>query len=206
MDFENLIASIYNNSIIPLNSITNTLSIPQAIETLQPLILFVAGMVIYSIFVFKFYKFISRKDIFRISKGMDHSIIKKLAYTLEYIFLFPILAFFWFLVISMLLSILAEVVAIGNIFTVSMATLATIRVSAYYKEDLSRDIAKLIPFALMATLLVDLTSFSSKAPFGVLNQLPLVLDTLVYYFIFIVVLEFILRLIFHGKPRIYVES
>jgi hypothetical protein len=175
------------------------LSLQEGRLILEPLILFVIGMVIYSIFVFKFYKFISRRDIFRLSKGGHASALRKVVYALEYIFLFPLVAFFWFFVISALLSILSHVLTIGNIFMISMATMTTIRVCAYYDEDLSRDIAKLIPFALLAVFLLDIFSLSVQAPLEILRQLPAEVATLIYYFIFIVVLEFILRIITHRK-------
>ena len=180
-----------------------TLSLTEARLVLEPLIIFIIGMVIYSIFVFKFYRFIARRDIFRLSKGGETSALKRLGYALEYIFLFPIIAFFWFLVISFLLSMLSQVpiLKIPNIFMASMAILATIRVSAYYNEDLSRDIAKLIPFALLAILLLDISDLSITVIIQVLQQIPLVASTVIYYFIFIVLLEFILRIAIHGKDR-----
>lgn len=198
MAFENMTSSV--------NAAINNLSLSQAIEALQPLVLFVIGITLYSVFIFKFYKFISRKDIFRISKGGDHSILKKIAYLLEYIFLFPVIAFSWFLVISTFLSIVSELVSMSNIFLISMATMASIRIAAYYDEDLSKDLAKLIPFAFLAILLTDLVEISSDIVVMLLNQLPDVLGNIIYYFIFIVVLEFILRLVFHGKPRLTRET
>lgn len=192
-----------------LQNITSTvtdflsrLSLAEGRLVLEPLIIFIIGMVIYSIFVFKFYKFISRKDIFRLSKGGQASILKKIGYALEYIFLFPIIAFFWFFVISVLLSILSGVVnSIGNIFMISMAIMATIRLAAYYNEELSRDIAKLIPFAMLAIFLLDISGLTLGAALIVLQQLPNSLNTLIYYFLFIVVLEFILRVVTHGKRK-----
>lgn len=183
------------------------LSISEGRLVLEPLIILVIGMVVYSIFVFKFYRFIARRDIFRLSKGGETSALKRLGYALEYIFLFPIIAFFWFLVISFLLSMLSQVpiIAISNIFMASMAILATIRVSAYYNEDLSRDIAKLIPFALLAILLLDISTLSitvlTQVIQQILQQIPSVANTLIYYFIFIVLLEFILRIATHGKSK-----
>ena len=174
-------------------------SFAEARTVLEPLIMFVIGMVVYSLFVFKFYKFISRKDIFRLSKGGDPGILKRIGYGLEYLFLFPIIAFFWFFVIASILAMLSEVLTIGNIFLVSMAMMTTIRVTAHYSEDLSRDIAKLIPFGLLAVFLLDISTLSLNAPFQVLQEMFPVLKMLVYYFLFILVLEITLRLLFHGK-------
>lgn len=182
-----------------LTAFINSLSLNEALSVLEPLIIFVITMTIYSVFVYKFYKFISRRDIFRLSKGGEASSLKRLVYGLEYLFLFPFIAFFWFFVIAVLLSMLSEVLIIGNVFMVSMATLATIRLAAYYHEDLSKDIAKLIPFALLAIFLLDITTISLDVPLSVLGQLPTVIKTLVYYFIFIVIIEFILKIAFHGR-------
>ena len=85
----------FENATAYITDLVSNLSLSNAAEALQPLVFFLVGMVIYSIFVFKFYKFIARRDIFRVSKGGDHSKLKKLAYALEYIFLFPVIAFFW---------------------------------------------------------------------------------------------------------------
>lgn len=193
---------VFENTTAYINDLIGNLSLSNASNALQPLIVFVIAMAVYSIFVFKFYKFISQKDIFRLSKGGDHTTLKKIAYTLEYIFLFPIIAFFWFLVISIILTMISEVIALDNIFMLSMATLATIRITAYFSEELSRDIAKLIPFALLVIAMIDTAYISPHALNKVINQIPAVVDILIYYFIFILILESVLKLIFHGKPKI----
>jgi hypothetical protein len=184
---------------VDILSLLPQLSPLEAWDTLYGLIYFVIGMVIYAIFVFRLYKFIARKNIFRLSEGGEKSPHKVLAYTLEYIFLFPIIAFIWFLVISMLLTILSEVLLIGQVFMISMATLATIRITAYHSEELSRDIAKLIPFALLAVFLLDITPPTIEMLGGVVGQTLAMSKTLIYYFIFLVLLEFILKVLFHGK-------
>ncbi|MCK5177829.1 MAG: hypothetical protein KAQ92_08955, partial [Candidatus Aenigmarchaeota archaeon] len=43
---------------IPIN-----FDIHEAIEVLKPLAFFVLGMTVYAIFIFKFYRFLARKDI-----------------------------------------------------------------------------------------------------------------------------------------------
>src|SRR3989344_6884005 len=114
-----------------------SLSPDQAMITVYPLFLFVIGMVIYAIFIFRFYRFIGSRNVF---KPIDKSAkwTRKLLHSLDYVFFYPIIAFFWFLVLSVLLSILSQAVAIANIFMASMATVVTIRVLSYYSEELSR--------------------------------------------------------------------
>ena len=152
-----------------IGSFIGQFSIQQALTILEPLILFLIWMVIYSIFIFKFYKIISSRDIFK-RKAKKKSALHTIGYALEYLFLFPIIAFVWFLVIAILLAMLSKVLDIGNIFMISMATLATIRVTAYYNEELSNEIGKLIPFALLAVFLLDISSLSYSVPFEVMRH------------------------------------
>jgi hypothetical protein len=168
------------------------LSFQGASAALQPLIIFVIGMVIYAIFVHKFYKFISRRDIFNLGGRRGGAI----TYVLTYVVLFPIAVFLWFFIISALLGILSTVLNIGEIFMISMALTATIRITAYYDEDLSHDIAQLVPFSLLAIFLLDISQMSFGTLFNVLYQIPSGLNFLVYYMGFIVILEIVLRLVF----------
>ncbi|MBI4163477.1 MAG: hypothetical protein HY512_01325 [Candidatus Aenigmarchaeota archaeon] len=178
----------------------NQLSVGGARTTLEPLLIFVIGMVIYSVIIFKLYRFISRRDLFSLIKGGRHTKLKKVAFGLEYVFLFPIIAFVWFFVISVLLSMLSSVLAIGNIFMISMSILATIRITSYIHQDLSSEIAKLIPLALLGVLLLDISTFSTETVFNIVENLPSQGTTLIYYFVFIFVIEIVLKvLLFIGR-------
>ena len=184
---------VLENVTAQITSIFNQLSVEGARMTLEPLILFLAGMIAYSLFIFKFYRFISRRDLFKIREG-SHSKLGKLAYALKYMFLFPIAAFLWFFVISILLSMLSAVLTIGNVFMISMAILATVRITSYLHEDLSSEIAKIVPFALLGAFLLDITAFSTSTVFKVIEQLPSIKLTVVYYFIFIFSMEILLKI------------
>lgn len=201
---------VLENVVAYLTGIFNQLSIEGARMTLEPLILFLTGMIVYSLFIFKFYRFISRRDLFKINRERAHSKLGKLAYALQYIFLFPMVAFLWFLVISVLLSVLSTVLTIGNIFMISMALLATIRITAYADQGLSEDIAKMVPFALLGVFLLDITTSSTSAIFNVVDQLPSTKLTLIYYFVFIFAIEMLLKMLLaiknsgrkkHEKPK-----
>ena len=169
------------------------LSFSDATAMLEPLVLFVAGMVVYSIFVFKFYEWISKKYIFALKDGGNSSAIRKIVFAFKYVFLFPLTAFLWFFVIAVLLAVLSKVLMIGDIFMISMALTTTIRITAYYSEELSNEIAKLIPFALLAVFLLDIKGISIGVLANVIWQISSVFEVLVYYFSFLVVLELVLR-------------
>ena len=114
------------------------LSMNEGTASVYPLLLFVIGMVIYAIFIYRFYRFIGGRNVF---KPMDKSAkwTRKLLHSLDYVFFYPIIAFFWFLVMSVLLSVLSQAVAIDNIFLASMATIVTVRILSYYNEELSKE-------------------------------------------------------------------
>lgn len=170
-------------------------SVETAWSNLQPFLIFTVGMLIYALFIFKFYRFIARREVFkkRIRDWDKHKGTKKFMLALEYIFLFPIVAFMWFIGFTAIMSVIAKVIAINDIFMISMAVLTTIRITAYYDEELSRDVAKLLPFALLGIFLLDISGVSYGMFFRMLVILPEMTGTLFYYFVFIVVLELFLR-------------
>ena len=175
--------------------------------------MFIIGIVIYAVFIFKFYRFVAKKDIFKLdwqkhNRG-EASLFTKLMggvlYVLEYIVLFPVFTFFWFVVFAALLTFMVKQQAIQNILLISMAIIAAIRMTAYYNEDLSKDLAKMLPFALLGVFIVDLNFFSFSGSIVMLKKLFGLWDLMIYYLVFVVVLEIILRL-FHGVIRLFVKE
>ena len=54
-----------------LNALMTNPNILEFLMSLKPLLIFIAGIVIYSIFVFKFYRFVARKNIFNLKKIIE---------------------------------------------------------------------------------------------------------------------------------------
>ena len=101
---------------------------------------------------------------------------------------------FWFLVLTVLLAFLSKNQGIGTVLLVSMAVVSSIRVTSYYDEDLSRDLAKILPFALLGVFVVDLSYFRISDSLTSLELAAGQWETIIYYLAFVVVLEFVLRL------------
>lgn len=179
------------------------LGVPSSIAggTLVTLATFVAGMVLYSVFVFKLYKFVARKDIFELNltdyaRGSEvvKNAFKIVLYFIEYIILFPILTMVWFLVFAELLALLSSTHTVGSLLLVSMAVVTTIRVCAYYNSDLAEDVGKTLPLALLGIVLVD--GFQQLSLSRAVEIASLILgrwSTVLQYLGFIMVLELILR-------------
>jgi len=170
-------------------------------EVILPLLLFIIGIVIYSIFVFNFYKFLALKNIFHLNlrqyndfKSFLGDVYEVFLYSLEYLFILPFFIFVWFVIVVMILIFLNNNSDIEMILLLSMALVASIRVCAYYSENLAKDLAKLLPFALLAVFLSD-PIFPSFSYFReIILSLPSESLTIFYYFIFVFLLELILRI------------
>lgn len=177
-------------------------SISDGITLLMPLASFAVGMAFYAIFIFRFYRFLARKDIFRLDftkyekarLKFFRSVLHLVFYVLKYLILFPFVAFFWFAVLTVLLLFLAKNQSVETILLVSIAVVSAVRVTAYYDEDLSRDLAKILPFALLGVFLVDLSYFSIPTTIENLQLTLTQWRIMGYYLAFAIALEFVLRI------------
>ena len=182
--------SIYNFSLI------------EAYNSLLPLIFYILGITIYSIFIFRFYKFLAKRDIFELNltqyNYVKHALLNKLAtiflYVLEYLFLFPLFIFFWFLILTILLVLLSKS-EVSIILLISMGIVGATRIVSYYNEDLSRDLAKMVPFALLGIFILDISYFSLSNSLQKIASIPFVWDKVIYYLVLMILIEFLLRIV-----------
>jgi len=166
------------------------------------LFLLVLLVVFYSVFIWKLYRFIARKNILELNLNKynrsEHAFFTKLLagifYFLEYIIILPFLVFLWFTAFTFFLIILSEEgMDVGSILTISAIIIAAIRMTSYYSEDLSKDLAKLLPFTLLAFFVLNFTSFNVEKVIGHITKIPLFFENILIYLGFIILLELILR-------------
>ena len=181
----------------------NGLYLNDAAELLWPVGSYVLGMALYAVFVFKFYRFVAARDMF----GLDLSkyqearfrwlrrFLHVVMYVAKYLIVFPAFAAFWFAVLTLILTFLSRDRAITDILLIALATVTTIRITAYYREELSRDVAKILPFAVLALFLIDASFFDLGDSLEVLRDANDVRETILYYLLFLVAVEFALRLL-----------
>ena len=182
----------------------NGLNLDDAIQLLGPVAIYVVGMALYAVFVFKFYRFVATRDMFTLNvSGHEESsrpwlrgLVHISLYGARYLVLFPAFAFFWFVVLTLILSFLAKERALSDILLISMATVSAIRVAAYYNEDLSRDLAKILPFAVLGIFLVDASFFEIDESLDVLRETGDHRESILYYLLMLIAVEFVLRLTF----------
>jgi len=176
--------------------------------TIWDLITYTAGMVLYSFFVWKFYRFVARREIIPInlerysSKGRK-SPLKVGAYIASYVFLFPFFLFLWFFVYSFFIYFLARDIPTETVLLISITVIVATRVAAYYKEDLARDLGKLLPFSLLAIFLTSPAYISDTGNFFSLSDLeqrfqeiPLLSVEIVQFILYAIFVEAFLRIVF----------
>ncbi|MBE3122156.1 MAG: hypothetical protein IMZ43_02055 [Thermoplasmata archaeon] len=156
-----------------------------------PLLYLAVSIAIYSILIWHFYRFIAKRDIFKISPRKHAKIIHFLKYSL----LFPFLASLFFIGFSLMLLFLAKNLEIATILSTSFAIIIAIRMTAYYNEDLSKDLAKLMPFVLLGVFLVDPSYFSWSDIMSKINSLPEFFAMGIQFILLIMIIEWILRIV-----------
>jgi len=182
-------------------------TLPPIIQNFLSLFLFVLLIVIYSVFIWKLYRFIGTKNIFKFDLNKynrsDHPFLTKIIaagfYLLEYILLIPFIIFFWYAIFTFFLILFVEeAVATNTILFISAIAIAAIRMSSYlpkYGENIARELAKILPFTFLAVSVLNPNIFTSiivrlSARF---SEISIFFEGIVTYLIFIILLEIILR-------------
>ena len=196
-----LIQEFINGISIGYQDLTGSLSFTYS--SLINIIIFAILLSIYSIFTWKFYRFISKKDLIELNLSKynrsNHPWIAKIfaaiLYLIEYIIILPFLIFFWFAILSLLILILSEELVINQVVVITASIVITIRILSYYAEDLSRDLAKIFPFTIMVIFILSPGFFSLERIGANLLEIPQLLGSILYFLILIVAVELFLRVI-----------
>lgn len=166
------------------------------------LIFFTAIIVGYSVFIFYFYRYLAKKNLIELNfeqynQYNDPTLVKFFAvifYIIEYIILLPIMTAFWFTTFAILILILSEGIPASGILLISAALVASVRMTAYINENLSKDLSKMLPFTLLAIAITQPGFFEISTLFSRVQAIPLLFSNLPYYLIFIVSIELTMRI------------
>jgi len=154
---------------------------------------------IYSVVIYHFYRYIARRDVFKPSER-KHS---KAIGLLKYFFMFPFVAMLFFIGFSLIFIFLTDSYEILDILYVTFAIIIAIRITAYYTEDLSKDVAKMLPFAILGVFLIDSSYFSIETVGQRINMLPKNINAIIQFLILIILVEWILRIGLNIKNAIF---
>jgi hypothetical protein len=154
------------------------------------------GIAVYGIIIGTFYKNFSKEKFFELKRKKGEGLIDEglhlLAFIAKYTFAFPLITFVWFMFLTLFLVFLGTQGA-AEVMYIAIAVVAATRITAYWDEEISEDLAKLLPIALLGYFLgnpsvLDAAVFEHKF-FEITQVLPLSIP----YFTYIIALEWSLR-------------
>ena len=192
-------AFLQENLVTPYSSFIN--SLPESYQLIFNIFVYVILIALYSIFVFEFYRFLARKNIIRLNLSKyntsDHPFLKKflaaLFFLLEYLIILPVLVFFWFVVLAFMLLLLSESQSVNQILLISAAIVGAVRITSYFKEELSRDLAKMFPFTVLTIFLLSPDFLRFTSVLEKLLEVPLFLTHTLFYLVFVILFEIFIR-------------
>ncbi|MBN2368466.1 hypothetical protein JXC34_05600 [Candidatus Woesearchaeota archaeon] len=161
-------------------------------------------MAIYVMIVWHYYRTLSKRDIFnpkiKYPGELGGTFLTNLRvgfdFFLKYFIIFPFISFFWFLVLSAFLLFLSKGQDVAQTLLMSMTVMAASRITAYYNEEASENVAKIIPLGLLGVFIVDQTRFSLAEALAKFTALPQFLHIILQYLSYVVLLEVVLRLVY----------
>lgn len=170
------------------------------------LIFYSLGMVAYGIFIWNFYRFIARREMIPLPLKKYQTDGKKItsiiAYVIKYVIVFPLVVLVWFIVYSTFLFFMAPDLPVELVFLVVISLVVTVRISAYYKEDLAKDFAKLIPFALLGIFLTSNIFFTAEQVLDRIDDFIPFLGKIMGFIVYAIMVEAVLRILFIVKRKL----
>jgi hypothetical protein len=163
----------------------------------------VVGIVIVSLFIWEFYKSLSKRNLIKLNlkdyNTSAHPIGSKfiaiVLYLIEYIIAMPLIIILWFAALSIVLMLISER-APGQVLLISAAMVGAIRVLAYHREEISKDLAKMFPFIVLSVFLLSPQALDFGSVLGKLSEIPLLLGDILSFILVVVLMEVILRVLY----------
>ena len=168
-----------------------------------PTLMAIIAIAVYSGLVFMFYRILAKKDLLTLdlSKYADDfggkvkKYLRSVLFVIQYIVVVPILIAFWTLVLAVILTLLSDSSDHARNALIATSVVGAVRILAYWTEDLSRDVAKMLPFAVLGVYLVSSTSVQWSAFQELLESLPELAKSFFSSLVLLAILETLLRIV-----------
>ena len=163
----------------------------------------IIAIAVYSGFVFMFYRILAKKDLLTLdlSKYADDfggkvkKYLRSVLFVIQYIVVVPILIAFWTLVLAVILTLLSDSSDHARNALIATSVVGAVRILAYWTEELSRDVAKMLPFAVLGVYLVSSTSVQWSEFRELLESLPELAKSFFSSLVLLAILETLLRIV-----------
>lgn len=183
-----------------IENITKTLADIQT-NPLVKLLFLTILIAIYAVFIFYFYTFLAKKNLIELNlnkynkyeEGTSFKLIAIGLYIIEYIIILPIITFFWFIVLTILIFVLSEGLSFEIVILISAALITSVRVTSYVSENLSIELAKMLPFTLLGVALTKPSFFNFANQIERMQEIPTLFTEILIYLVFIIIIELAMR-------------
>jgi hypothetical protein len=167
-------------------------------------LVFSVVLTVASLFIWQFYKSTSKRNLIELDlrkyNRSEHPLTSKflaiVLYLLEYIIIMPVLIILWFAALSVVLLMVANERTVNEVLLISAALVGSIRILAYYHNEISKDLAKLFPFMALSLFLLSPGALKLDLLSVHVNKIPLLLSSTFSFVLVVVVIEIILRVVF----------
>ena len=193
----------------------STVVLPNDVESFSeqvlPTFAAIIGIVLYSAFVFKFYRFLAKKDLIDADfsqysdgfTGFMKRFVDGILLIVQNILFAPFLISFWVLILAVILTLLSGGDDLYWNVLVATSVVGSVRVISYFSEDLARDVAKMLPFAVLGVFLVDAGAFNWDAVSILWSHLDEFAISFASSMALVVILETVLRILSTMKDIIW---
>jgi hypothetical protein len=184
--------------------VSTSLQLPYEVKEVILVVLFAIGIVLVSLFIFKFYKTISKRDLIELNlvkyNWSEHPLARKfwatILYLIEYILVMPFILLLWFFAMAIIVLMIADQKSTIDVLMITASMVAAVRMLSYYGKEIAIDVAKLFPFISLGVFILSPGGFSIPKIIGQLNEFQNLLDNVIYYLVAMVIIEITLRLIY----------
>ncbi len=192
----------------PLNfsGFPNTIlsKVPAEFGTLLFIIFHAVTIVSYVLFAFFSVKYLARKNIFGLNLNQynksDHPLLSKIyglfLYTIEYLIILPAFIVLWFYLLAAFLSLFLASTSASLILLMAATLTVSIRILTYMNEGMAHDVSKVVLSVFIAFSIISPQFSNINATISVISQIPSILNHILYYLIFVLLLEFLMRIIY----------
>ena len=155
----------------------------------------------YSVFVFIFYRALAKRDLITLNleqysdnmSGKIKKYVRTIIFVMQYVVIVPVLITFWTLVLAIILTLLSPDADHARNALIATSVVGAVRILSYWTEDLSRDVAKMLPFGVLGVFLVGDAQVQFSEIEELLGSLKEIASSFISSLFLIAVLESILR-------------
>lgn len=178
--------------------------IPAELGTLFFIIFHAITIVSYVLFAFTSSKYLARKNIFGLNLNQynksTHPILSKMyglfLYTLEYLVILPAFIILWFYLLAAFLSLFLAGTSASLILLMAATLTVSVRILTYINEGMAHDVSKVVLLVFIAFSIISPQFSDINATIAVISQIPSILNHILYYLIFVLLLEFLMRIVY----------